>query len=208
MVLLDQRPDGVRDLLGEVGIPLGRLAIFRRSRSARPCRGALKSSLITLEHVTLVFRECHIRLLETDADLRNDDREGACHGRFRPGRVAYRAPAGRRRAPCGRHRPRHARPAKAAASLPAGTEARWANLTDPAEVDQLIAEVSPTAIVHLAAVIPPRSIAAANSAAGSTWTPPPLCCAPRRRTRGPRASCWPPAMRSTGRAIRIAIPDG
>jgi nucleoside-diphosphate-sugar epimerase len=44
---------------------------------------------------------------------------------------------------------------KAADSLPATAEARWANLTDPHEVDQLIAEVSPTAIVHLAAVIPP-----------------------------------------------------
>jgi D-erythronate 2-dehydrogenase len=44
---------------------------------------------------------------------------------------------------------------KAAASLPAGVEARWANLTDQAEVDRLVAEVSPTAIVHLAAVIPP-----------------------------------------------------
>jgi D-erythronate 2-dehydrogenase len=44
---------------------------------------------------------------------------------------------------------------KAAASLPANAEARWANLTNEHEVDQLIAEVSPTAIVHLAAVIPP-----------------------------------------------------
>jgi D-erythronate 2-dehydrogenase len=44
---------------------------------------------------------------------------------------------------------------KAAASLPANVEARWANLTDQHEVDRLIAEVSPTAIVHLAAVIPP-----------------------------------------------------
>jgi nucleoside-diphosphate-sugar epimerase len=44
---------------------------------------------------------------------------------------------------------------KAAASLPPTAEARWANLTNQDEVDQLIAEVSPTAIVHLAAVIPP-----------------------------------------------------
>jgi nucleoside-diphosphate-sugar epimerase len=44
---------------------------------------------------------------------------------------------------------------KAAASLPATAEARWANLTNRDEVDQLVAEVSPTAIVHLAAVIPP-----------------------------------------------------
>ena len=47
------------------------------------------------------------------------------------------------------------RSSKAAASLPATAEARWANLTNQEEVDQLVAEVSPTAIVHLAAVIPP-----------------------------------------------------
>lgn len=44
---------------------------------------------------------------------------------------------------------------KAAEALPAGVEARWADLTDPAQVDRLIAEVSPAAIIHLAAVIPP-----------------------------------------------------
>jgi nucleoside-diphosphate-sugar epimerase len=44
---------------------------------------------------------------------------------------------------------------KTAAALPAGAEARWADLTDPGQVDRLLAETSPTAIVHLAAVIPP-----------------------------------------------------
>jgi nucleoside-diphosphate-sugar epimerase len=44
---------------------------------------------------------------------------------------------------------------KAAGLLPAGAEARWANLTDQREVDRLVAEVSPTVIIHLAAVIPP-----------------------------------------------------
>jgi nucleoside-diphosphate-sugar epimerase len=44
---------------------------------------------------------------------------------------------------------------KAATSLPANAEARWANLTDQREVDVLVAEVSPTVIVHLAAVILP-----------------------------------------------------
>src|SRR6202051_1727969 len=44
---------------------------------------------------------------------------------------------------------------KAAESLPPGDEARWANLTEQHDVDRLLAEVSPTAIVHLAAVIPP-----------------------------------------------------
>ena len=44
---------------------------------------------------------------------------------------------------------------KAAEALPAGVQASWADLTDPAEVDRLIAEVSPAAVIHLAAVIPP-----------------------------------------------------
>lgn len=44
---------------------------------------------------------------------------------------------------------------KAARSLPAGAQARWADLTDPGEVDRLVADTSPTVIIHLAAVIPP-----------------------------------------------------
>jgi nucleoside-diphosphate-sugar epimerase len=44
---------------------------------------------------------------------------------------------------------------KAAGLLPDGAEARWADLTDQREVDLLVAEVSPTVIIHLAAVIPP-----------------------------------------------------
>jgi len=44
---------------------------------------------------------------------------------------------------------------KAAASLPAGVEVRWADLTDAGEVERLVAETSPTVIIHLAAVIPP-----------------------------------------------------
>jgi nucleoside-diphosphate-sugar epimerase len=44
---------------------------------------------------------------------------------------------------------------KAAESLPVGAEARWADLTDPAQLDRLVAETAPTVIVHLAAVIPP-----------------------------------------------------
>jgi nucleoside-diphosphate-sugar epimerase len=44
---------------------------------------------------------------------------------------------------------------KAAQALPAGTQARWADLTEPAAVNRLVSEVSPAAIVHLAAVIPP-----------------------------------------------------
>jgi nucleoside-diphosphate-sugar epimerase len=44
---------------------------------------------------------------------------------------------------------------KAAASLPAEVEARWADLTDSEQVDRLVAETAPTVIIHLAAVIPP-----------------------------------------------------
>lgn len=44
---------------------------------------------------------------------------------------------------------------KKAAVLPGGVTARWADLTDAAEVDRLVSEVSPTVVVHLAAVIPP-----------------------------------------------------
>ena len=44
---------------------------------------------------------------------------------------------------------------KAATSLPANAEAHWADLTDEREVGLLLAEVSPTVIVHLAAVILP-----------------------------------------------------
>ncbi|OBK18985.1 NAD-dependent epimerase/dehydratase family protein [Mycobacterium asiaticum] len=44
---------------------------------------------------------------------------------------------------------------KAEAILPAGVETRWTDLTDPAQVDQLVTTVSPDVIVHLAAVIPP-----------------------------------------------------
>jgi nucleoside-diphosphate-sugar epimerase len=43
----------------------------------------------------------------------------------------------------------------AAAKLPGGVQARWADLTDPDQVSRLVCEVSPQAIIHLAAVIPP-----------------------------------------------------
>jgi nucleoside-diphosphate-sugar epimerase len=44
---------------------------------------------------------------------------------------------------------------KAAATLPDGVEVRWADLTDPAAVEALLQAVNPSAIVHLAAIIPP-----------------------------------------------------
>lgn len=44
---------------------------------------------------------------------------------------------------------------KAAAALPAGVEVHWADLTDPAQTSALLSTVEPTAIIHLAAIIPP-----------------------------------------------------
>jgi nucleoside-diphosphate-sugar epimerase len=44
---------------------------------------------------------------------------------------------------------------KKARGLPAGASIRFADLTNPAEVDLLVSEVAPTAIVHLAAMIAP-----------------------------------------------------
>jgi nucleoside-diphosphate-sugar epimerase len=44
---------------------------------------------------------------------------------------------------------------KATGKLPAEVEVRYADLTDPAAVDALIADVAPSAIIHLAAIIPP-----------------------------------------------------
>jgi nucleoside-diphosphate-sugar epimerase len=43
----------------------------------------------------------------------------------------------------------------AGAELPHGVQTRWADLTDPGQVECLVSEVSPAVIVHLAAVIPP-----------------------------------------------------
>src|ERR1700742_2463796 len=43
----------------------------------------------------------------------------------------------------------------AAAKLPSGAEARWADLTDRTQAERLVAEVAPEAIIHLAAIIPP-----------------------------------------------------
>jgi nucleoside-diphosphate-sugar epimerase len=43
----------------------------------------------------------------------------------------------------------------AAAKLPPGVEVRWADLTDEIAIDAMLRDVSPTAIIHLAAVIPP-----------------------------------------------------
>ncbi len=40
-------------------------------------------------------------------------------------------------------------------TLPDGVEVRWADLTDPEQVQRLVSEVAPAAIIHLAAIIAP-----------------------------------------------------
>jgi nucleoside-diphosphate-sugar epimerase len=40
-------------------------------------------------------------------------------------------------------------------ALPPGVDTRWVDLTDTGQVDRLVSEVSPAALIHLAAVIPP-----------------------------------------------------
>ncbi|QNJ91820.1 NAD(P)-dependent oxidoreductase [Mycolicibacterium fluoranthenivorans] len=42
-----------------------------------------------------------------------------------------------------------------AQALPPGVQARWADLTVPADAQRLIGDIAPEAIIHLAAVIPP-----------------------------------------------------
>lgn len=44
---------------------------------------------------------------------------------------------------------------RAAASVPAGVDVHWADLTDPGQVSTLLSAAAPAAIIHLAAVIPP-----------------------------------------------------
>jgi UDP-glucose 4-epimerase len=44
---------------------------------------------------------------------------------------------------------------KAAEKLPTGVEFRWADLTDPGQVQQLVSDIAPVAIIHLAAIIAP-----------------------------------------------------
>ena len=44
---------------------------------------------------------------------------------------------------------------KAAEKLPRGAEFRWADLTDPEQVERLVSDIAPAAIIHLAAIIAP-----------------------------------------------------
>jgi nucleoside-diphosphate-sugar epimerase len=59
---------------------------------------------------------------------------------------------GRRVIATGRDRPGNREKAR---HLPAGVEVRWADVTNPHDVDSLLDEVSPTAIIHLAVMLPP-----------------------------------------------------
>lgn len=47
-----------------------------------------------------------------------------------------------------------------------GVEVRWADLTSPTDVEALLAAVAPTAIIHLAAIIPPFCYARPRLARG------------------------------------------
>ena len=101
---------------------------------------------------------------------------------------------------------------KAAEALPAGVQARWADLTDPAEVDRLVAEAAPAAVIHLAAVIPPGiyrnaklarkvnvdATATLVSAVAANADPPRFV---RRRVTPAMAPATPTAM--TNRSARI-----
>ena len=44
---------------------------------------------------------------------------------------------------------------KAAKKLPSGVEFRWADLTDREQVERLVSDIAPEAIIHLAAIIAP-----------------------------------------------------
>jgi nucleoside-diphosphate-sugar epimerase len=89
---------------------------------------------------------------------------------------------------------------KKAEGLPGGVDVRWADLTDPAQVDTVVSEVSPSAIIHLAAVIPPAiysnaklarkvnvdATAALVRAAEAQPTPPRFVQASSNAVHGPR----------------------
>src|ERR1700733_10937676 len=79
---------------------------------------------------------------------------------------------------------------KAATSLPANAEAHWADLTDEREVGLLLAEVSPTVIVHLAAgILPPARLRAPEASPH----PPRFVLASSNAVYGPRNPHRPPA---------------
>ena len=76
---------------------------------------------------------------------------------------------------------------RAEGKLPPGVEVRYADLTDPAAVDALIDEIAPSAIIHLAAIIPPfiylRQALAEKVNVGATAS---LLAAAARQPRPPR----------------------
>ena len=162
------------------------------------------------EHVTLVFGECHIRLLETDADLRErwprrclSQAVSAWSGRrpcagWPPTGTAWLPPTSARPAQrrgrdvaAGRCRGALGEPHRAARGRPA-------HRRSGADGDRPPGRRDPAGDLSQPRTRPP----------GQRGCHRRLCCAPRRHTHGRRASCWPPAMLSTGRAIRIAIPGG
>lgn len=99
-------------------------------------------------------------------------------------------------------------PAQRKTVLPANAEARWADLTDQGEVDRLIAEVTPTVIVHLAAVILPAMYRI--PAIGRRVNVEATAALVRAAQSAPRppVSYWRPATPSTARAIRTVTRKG
>jgi nucleoside-diphosphate-sugar epimerase len=86
----------------------------------------------------------------------------------------------------------------------AGVEVRWADLTSTTDVDALLAAVAPTAIIHLAAIIPPFCYARPRLAQAVNVMPPRVWLGRLRRCRSRLDSCKRPASRSMVLAIRIA----
>lgn len=93
---------------------------------------------------------------------------------------------------------------KAAAKLPSTVTVHWADLTDPAAVDALVAAVSPPRSSIWRRSSRRSATCAAAWRARSTSTPQPHCCGlPRRRphhpgsSRRPASRCTAPAARTT-----------
>lgn len=75
------------------------------------------------------------------------------HRRVRTRRNRHRQTSRGTGPPCGRHRPRHpGEPPGSPCSAPGRTGQR-ADLTDPTQVTELLNDVQPASIIHLAAVI-------------------------------------------------------
>ena len=94
---------------------------------------------------------------------------------------------------------------KKAKALPQGVEVRWADLTDPEQVQRLISDVAPAAIIHLAAIIAPLIYRKPNWRGGSTSKRRRPWCGSPKRNRLRRDSSMRRATRCSAPAIRTAL---